>query len=233
MIRVSSAATSGTARRTSSARKRDVAEVPDGRRDDVERPARRHLSAPRSPAGAAGRGSPRRSCAARASRSAGTWRLNSAPATIRSTRSTNRPLEADRDHLVDGPPLVDPPEQQPVELRVGEARLGLVGLARPQVGRRRLADDRLGHADRRRQLPDLALVQVADRVERARRVAEQRRVADQRLGLVAGPDDEAPPRDRAVVEHRHPHPRHEVAAPQRRRLEAVGAALASLPCGPK
>ena len=111
-------------------------------------------------------------------------------------------------------PLVDPPEQQPIEHRVAEAALGLVGLARPQVGRRRLADDRVGDADGRGQLADLALVQVADRVERAGAVAEQRRVADQRLGLVAGPDDQPAPRHRVVVQDGHPHAGHEVAAPQ-------------------
>ena len=225
MCRVSSAAMSGTARRTSSARIVMSPRLPIGRRHHVQDATRRVAPSPTPssvirpgpiPAGGAGRGSRPRPSAARASRSGGTCRLNSEPAIIRSTRSTVAASNPSSAISSDGAALVDPPEEQPIEDRVAEPALGLVGLAGPQVGRRCLADDRIGHAQGDRQLPDLALVQVADRIERAGRVAEQRRVADERLGLVAGPDDEPAERHRPVVQHRHPHPRGEVAASQRR-----------------
>src|SRR4051794_21676596 len=99
-------------------------------------------------------------------------------------------LEAHRDQLVRAPPPIDPPVQDAVEQRVAEAALFLVGLIGPQVGARRLGDHLLRHTDGGGELPDLALVQVADRVEGGGVVAEERRVADQGLGLVARPDDE-------------------------------------------
>src|SRR6185503_16773132 len=99
--------------------------------------------------------------------------------------------EAQRDDLVDRAAFVDPPEQQSIEGGVIERTLGLIGLARPQVGGWGLADDLVRDTDRRGELPDLALVQVTDRVEGARVVAEHGRVPDERFGLVAGPDDKA------------------------------------------
>src|SRR5829696_7764907 len=57
-------------------------------------------------------------------------------------------LEAERGHLFERPSLVDAPEQEPIEDGVAEAALGLIGLARPQIGRRRLAHDRIGHSHR-------------------------------------------------------------------------------------
>ena len=123
-----------------------------------------------------------------------------------------------RQQLHAGLPPVDHPVQQPIELVIGEAGLALVGLAGPEIGRGGLADHHLGDADRGGHLAELALVEVADRVEGAGRVAEQGRVADERLGLVARPDDESAPGDGAVVEDAHPHPGREVAAPDRRRV---------------
>ncbi len=163
----------------------------------------------------------------------GTWRLNSEVATIRADAVDHGRIEPHRRQLVVAATLVDHPVEEPVQHGVAEARLGLVGLAGPQVRRRRLADDRLGNADRRRQLAHLALVQVADRVEGAGAVAEERRVADQRLGLVAGPDHEAAPRHGAIVEDEHPGPRHRVPAPQGGRLERIGAARARHPARPE
>src|SRR5829696_5232734 len=87
-----------------------------------------------------------------------------------------RRIEAELGHLLERPPLVDPPEEQPVEDGVAEPALDLVGLTGPQIGGRRLPDDGVRHAERDGQLADLALVQVADGVECARGIPEQRRV---------------------------------------------------------
>ena len=151
----------------------------------------------------------------------GTWRLNSAPGDHPVDPFDGRAIEALGHDLVDRQSPVHEPEEDAVDLGVREPDLGLVGLARPQVRGGCLAEDRVGHADRGGHLPDLALVEVADRVERAGAVAPERGVADEGLGLVAGADHEATPRDRAVVEHHHPGPRHEVAASQGGRVAAL------------
>jgi len=77
-------------------------------------------------------------------------------------------------------PLVDQVVQHRVHGRVAQAELLLVGLSRPEIGARCLVDDPTRQADRARELEDLRLVQVADRIEGERVVAEMRGVAEER-----------------------------------------------------
>src|SRR6185437_5912387 len=162
-IRVSSAAINGTARRVSMARRVTSPRFPIGVATTYSVP---RASGTRS--GAAG---------ARASPRVQVVDAGRARPELRDRRHLalelgggdepldafdERAVEAHLDQLVGAPAAVDPPVQDPVEQRVAEGALVLVGLVRPQVGARRLGDDLSGNADRRRQLPDLALVQVAD-----------------------------------------------------------------------
>src|SRR6185503_10837390 len=227
-IRVSSAAISGTARRVSIARRVTSPRFPIGVATTYSVP---RASGTRS--GAAGARAPPRVQVV----DAGGPRseLGDRRHLALELRGCDEPLdalderavEAHLRQLVGAPAAVDPPVQDAVEQRVAEGAVVLVGLVGPQVGARRLGDDLPGHTDRRRELPNLALVQVADRVEGARVVPEQRRVADQRLGLVAGAHDQPAERRRAVVEDRHAHPGHEVAAAERRRLADAFTARAT------
>ena len=130
------------------------------------------------------------------------------------------------DHLVGGQALVEHEVEHFVGHGVLEAELALRGLAWPEVGRRPLGDDLLGYGEKTRQLPDLLLVKVADRVERARVVAEDRRVAEQDLALVRGAGDERAVLLRQVEEDRHALARHLVAAPH-----AVGPGVDAVEVG--
>ncbi len=177
LIRVSSAAMSGTARSVSSARTVTSPRLPIGVAttnsrppagsvtgpDDPTRP-RSRLGRARSPARVevVDPGRPRTELGDRRDLALelGRRRRRGSP---RSTRSAAKPLATSSSGERR---LSTSQNSSSVELRVAEPGLALVGLAGPQVGRRRLGDDRVGHADRGRELADLALVQVADRVER-------------------------------------------------------------------
>ncbi len=87
----------------------------------------------------------------------------------------------------------------------------LVGLFGPQVGRGRLVADAERHVEVSRQLPDLGLVQIAERVDRRGQVAVQRAVAEQQLGLVAGAQHERVVLGRAIEQQDHAGPCHHVA----------------------
>ena len=82
------------------------------------------------------------------------------------------------------------PVQDRVGPRVADPEVALVGLALDEVGRGRLGDDHVGHAEVARQRPDLGLEQVAERVDRGRVVGVPGEVAEQSFGLVAGAERE-------------------------------------------
>src|SRR5438067_6209129 len=122
------------------------------------------------------------------------------------------PAEAFRLQLSDPVAAVDQVVEETVHDPVLEPQLGLVRLARPEVGRGRLLHDLSRHTQALGQPPDLSLVEVAERIDGAGHVARDGPVAEQQLGLVAGSEHERAPGPGLVVEDGHTLARHLVAA---------------------
>ena len=112
-----------------------------------------------------------------------------------------------------------------LEIGVGEAHLGFVGLTDPETRARRLLDDRRRDAQLARELAHLALHQVADRQEIDAAVAVLREVAEHELAAVAGTGDEVVQRVGDEIERGHPQPRLDVDVRQPR-ADVVGGAAA-------
>src|SRR5438552_13752534 len=107
-------------------------------------------------------------------------------------------VESGGDELGWTQPAVDHVIENEVGLGVAEPELAFVGLPFPELGGRGFAHDLFGHAEVQRELAQLRLVQVTDRVDPAGHVAELRAVAEEQLGLVARADDN-PVGPRAIV----------------------------------
>ena len=93
-----------------------------------------------------------------------------------------------------------------LEVRVGEAHLGLVGLAEPQPGARRLVDDRRRNPQLAGELPHRALEQAPDGQQVDAAVPVLREIPDRQLAPVAGARDEVIERVRDEIQAGHPHP---------------------------
>src|SRR5437899_666100 len=107
------------------------------------------------------------------------------------------------------------PQQNPIQLGVGNPELALVGLPWPQAGRRYLLDNLRRHADIAGHFLHLRLVQIPDRKEVGTAVAEFREIPTKTLGLVPGAHHDAIFRIRDVIEDRHSRPRPEIPAGDR------------------
>lgn len=120
-------------------------------------------------------------------------------------------IEASLDTFFGQVALVNEQVEQLVNLFVGEAEFVLVGLVRPQVGGRRLVDDRRGDVHVARKLADLRLVEVADGIEGGSHVTPNSRIAEQDFGFVARADHESFEVFGAVIQDDHASARHDVA----------------------
>ena len=116
-------------------------------------------------------------------------------------------------------------QEDSVQVGIRDPQLAFVGLAGPKARGGRLLDDLRRNPEMHGHLPDLGLVQVADREEVRPGIAELRRVSGQDLALVPGPHDDAVLRVRAVVEDRHPRAGSEIAPRDRIRLGSLKAFL--------
>ena len=251
MIRVSSAAISGTARSTSRARSVTSPRLPMGVATTYSVPPGRRRRRRRAASATA---APRhgRPLARRRARPAPRVQVVDARGPrpeLRDRRHLalelgardhpvdalhHRPVEAQRHDLVDRAPLVDPPEQEPVQLRVARSPTSVSsvwpGHRSADGALRMIASGTPIAADSCRtwllyrspmglnaqaESPNSVVYPISDSV------------------LLPGPHHEAAPGHRAVVEHRHPHPGHEVAAPQRRRLERLGPPSPGTPSAPE
>ena len=84
-----------------------------------------------------------------------------------------------------------------------------------------------GHAQMGRQLVELRLVEIADRIDGRRHVAELRAVAQQQLALIARAGHQGLERRALVVEHGHPLAGALVGEPQ---LRGVGTGDCPISC---
>ena len=117
---------------------------------------------------------------------------------------THQPLDAHRQGRGHGVRSVG---EVILEIAVRKPHIGLVGLAQPQPGARRLLENRRGDLERPRQRLDLALQERADRQHVRPPVAVLREVANRELAAVAGSGDELVERIRHEVQRRHAQPR--------------------------
>src|SRR5947209_8318438 len=121
---------------------------------------------------------------ANAVRSSPTW-IGSLKSTLSTDTVTHGFRREPAGHDFLGLHATDQVIQNPVDLVIADAVVALGGLPGHEIGRGRLAEDLLGHADVARQRPHLRLEQVAQRVHGGRIVRMPREVAEQALGLVA------------------------------------------------
>src|SRR5205823_2296165 len=108
------------------------------------------------------------------------------------TGGRTNPLERDTRLLGDrlGFHLQLNSQEDSVQVGVRDPQLAFVGLAGPKARGGRLLDDLWRDPEMHGHLPDLSLVQVADREEVCPGIAELRRVSGQDLALVPGPHDD-------------------------------------------
>ena len=96
--------------------------------------------------------------------------------------------------------------EDPVQRLVVDPERGLVDDARQQVRARRLADDLVRHAEPRRQLPHLGLVQAEDRLDVRRAVPRLHEEPGHVLAAVGRPHDQPVLLLGDVVQGEHPEP---------------------------